>query len=216
MRTDIIILLLLIILLICVFKNDFINISGFTRINEPFFDEKTDLINAIAEKLTISTRRIIDLEYSFVPEGSKNLVVRFGILPKNNNLEPNESTVEELQATINHLFDTNTFIINYRDELISLKSNSTLSFNSSKTNTNNNNNEQFNDIVNDVKPKEEFSDYYCDINPTFDNTTLLKAKNIVDFTYKSFPSDDSLTRFIEVENVDGKMKYFNTPRKCKN
>ena len=70
-------------------------------------------------------------------------------------------------VTINHLFDTNTFIINYRDELISLKSNSTLSLNLA---TNTNNNEQFNDIVNDVKPKEEFSDYYCDVNPNFDNT----------------------------------------------
>ena len=208
MRTDLIVLILLIILLICIFKNDFINISGFTRINEPFYDEKNDLINAISEKLTISTRRIIDLEYSFVPEGSKNLVVRFAILPKNS-LEPNEPTVEELQGTINHLFDTNTFIINYRDELISLESNSTVSFRNSS-------NEQFNDLANDVKPKEEFGDYYCDVNPNFDNTTLLKAKKIVDSTYKSFSSDDSLTRFIELENIDGKMKYFNTPRSCEN
>ena len=211
MRIDLIILILLIILLICVFKNDFVNISGLTRINEPFYDEKSDLINAISDKLTISSRRLVNLEYSFVPEGSKNLVVRFGILPKNS-LEPNEPTIEELQGVINHLFDTNTFIINYRDELIKLESNSNVSFNTNS----NDKNEQFNDIVNDVKPKEEFTDYYCDINPNFDNTTLLKAKNIVDSTYRSFPSDDSLTRFIELEDINGKMKYFNTPRKCEN
>ena len=231
MRTDLIVLILLIILLICLFKNDFINISGLTRINEPFYDEKSDLINAISDKLTISTRRIIDLEYSFVPEGSKNLVVRFAILPKNS-LEPNEPTIEELQGTINHLFETRTFIINYRDELISLESNSTVSYNTnsnsdpntnnsrnnsnSSNNNNNSNTETFNDLVNNVKPKEEFSDYHCDINPNFDNTSLLKAKNIVDSTYKNFPSDDSLTRFIEVESIDGRMKSFNTPRKCKN
>jgi hypothetical protein len=219
MRTDLIILALLIVLLICVYKNDFINISGLTRINEPFFDEKSDLINSISEKLTISTRRIIDLEHGFVPEGSKNLVVKFAILPKNS-LELNEPTVEELQGTINHLFETNTFIINYRDELISLDSNSSVSFNSNSSGNSsgnaNGNTEPFNNLGNNVKPKEEFSNYHCNVNPNFDNTSLLKAKNIVDSTYRNFPLNEALTRFIEVENIGGKMKYFNTPRSCNN
>jgi len=210
MSTSLIIVILLIILLICLFKNDFINISGLTITNESFYDEKSDLINSISEKLSISTRRIIDLEYSFVPEGSKNLVVRFSILPKNS-LELNEPTVNELQGTINHLFETKTFIINYRDELISLESNSSVSFNS-----NSNANEQFNNLGNTVKPKEEFNNYHCDVNPKFDNTSLLKAKNIVESTYRNFPLDQSLTRFIEVENIDGNMKYVNTPINCNN
>ena len=44
-------------------------------------------------------------------------------------LEINEPTIEELQGIINHLFETNTFVINYNDELISLESNSRVSFN---------------------------------------------------------------------------------------
>ena len=222
MNTSLIILVLLIILLVCTYRNDFINISGLSRINEPFFDEKSELINSISDKLSISTRRIVDLEYGFIPEGSKNLVVRFSILPKNS-LEFNEPSVDELQGTINHLFETNTFIINYQDELISLESNSSVSFdipNNNSGNGNNNSNgnssESFNNIVNKVKPKEEFSNYQCDINPNFDNTNLLKAKQIVESTYRNVPLDESLTRFIEVENINGRIKSFNTPRTCNN
>ena len=217
MRTSLIILILLIILLICTYRNDFINISGLTRTNEPFYDEKSDLINSLSEKLSISTRRIVDLEYGFIPEGSKNLVVRFSILPKNS-LELNEPSVEELQGTINHLFETNNFIINYRDELITLESNSNVSFNSNNSNENNNSNssESFNNTMNNVKPKEEFNNYQCDVDPKFDNINLLKAKKIVESTYRNFPLDESLTRFIEVENKDGRLQSFNTPRTCNN
>jgi hypothetical protein len=208
MRTSLIILILLIILLICTYRNDFINISGLSRINEPFFDEKSDLINSLSEKLSISTRRIVDLEYGFIPEGSKNLVVRFSILPKHSS-EPNEPSVEELQGTINHLFETNNFIINYRDELITLESNSNVSFNS-------NSSDSFNNTMNNVKPKEEFNNYQCDVDPKFDNINLLKAKKIVESTYRNFPLDESLTRFIEIENKDGRIKSFNTPTTCNN
>ena len=40
MRTDLIVLILIILLIICMFKNDLVNISGLTRINEPFLMKK--------------------------------------------------------------------------------------------------------------------------------------------------------------------------------
>lgn len=216
MRVDLIIVILLIILIICVFKNDFINISGISKTNEPFFDEKTEIINSISEKLNISERRIIDLEYGFIPEGSDNLVVKFSILPKNS-LEMNEPTINELQATINHLFETNTFIIKLNNKLIKLESNSGVSFTNNTDSFNNTSNYNSNSSdSSNVKPTEEFGNYYCDVDPTFDNISILKAKNIVESVYRNFPHDDSLTRFIELENKNGKIRYLNSPRTCMN
>ena len=169
MRSDLIILVLIIICIIIVYKNNLLDLIGISKTNEPFFDEKTELINAIADKLHISSRRIVNLEYSFYPEGSNNLIVRFGILAKNN-FEINELNNKELLETINHLFETNTFIINYQDELIKLNKNSVV-------NEDSNINDSFtNTMVNSVKPSENFDKYQCDIDPQFDNVNLLRVK----------------------------------------
>jgi len=206
MRTDLIIVILLILVVLCAFKDDLINITRITKTNEPFFDEKSELINSISNKLNISNRRIVDFNYAFVPEGSKNLVVRFAILPKNN-FEINEPSVDELQSNINHLFETNTFIINFQDELLSLESNSSVSFD--------NNRESFkNSKANKVEPMQDLSEYHCNINPLFDNTNLLKAKSLVESKFKNFPSDNSLTKFIEIETKNGKLRSINTPLSC--
>lgn len=206
MRSDLIIVILLILIVLCTFKNDLINITGITKTNEPFFDEKSELIESVAKKLNISSRRIVDFQHAFVKEGNKNLVIRFAILPKNS-FEINEPSVDELQATINHLFETNTFIINYRDELFTIESNSNVSFDSKKENFNNNQ-------ANDVKPMQDLSEYHCNIDPKFDNINLLKAKSLVESKFRSFPVDNSLTRFIELETRNGKVKSINTPLRC--
>jgi hypothetical protein len=208
MRTDLIVVTLLILVVLCAFKNDLINMTGITKTNEPFFDEKSELISTIANKLNISDRRIVNFQYAFVPEGSKNLVVRFAILPKNN-FEINEPSIDELQATINHLFETNTFIINFQDELLTLKSNSSVSFDTKKESFNNSK-------ANKVEPMQDTAEYHCNINPTFDNTNLLKAKSLVESKFRSIPVDNSLTRFIEIETKNGKLKSINTPLSCNN
>ena len=123
MRIDLITLLIIVIYLIIIFKDDLIPLLGIEKINEPFFDERSELIDAIANKLQISSRRIVNLIYGFYPEGSKNLGVRFGILPKNN-FEINEPDNDEMLEIINYLFETNTFTINYNNELILLNNNS--------------------------------------------------------------------------------------------
>lgn len=206
MRSDLIIVILIILIVLCTFKNDLINITGITKTNEPFFDEKSELIESVAKKLNISTRRIVDFQHTFINEGNKNLVIRFAILPKNS-FEINEPSVDELQATISHLFETNTFIINYKDELFTIESNSNVSFDSKKENFNNNQ-------ANDVKPMQDLSEYHCNIDPKFDNINLLKAKSLVESKFRSFPLDNSLTRFIELETRNGKVKSVNTPLRC--
>ena len=207
MRSDLIILVLIIICIIIVYKNNLLDLIGISKTNEPFFDEKTELINAIADKLHISNRRIVNLEYSFYPEGSNNLIVRFGILAKNN-FEINELNNKELLETINHLFETNTFIINYQDELIKLNKNSVV-------NEDSNINDSFtNTMVNSVKPSENFDKYQCNIDPQFDNVNLLRVKNMVDFKYRNVPHDESLTKFIKLKNENGKLKSIDSLTTC--
>ena len=60
MRSDLIIVLIIICIII-VYKNNLLDLIGISKTNEPFFDEKTELINAIADKLHISSRRIVNL-----------------------------------------------------------------------------------------------------------------------------------------------------------
>ena len=52
------------------------------------------------------------------------------------------------------------------------------------------------------------------IDPKFDNINLLKAKSLVESKFRSFPVDNSLTRFIELETRNGKVKSINTPLTC--
>ena len=120
------------------------------------------MIQALADKLLISPNRIINFRYTGDLETNK-LTVNFGINSRNIK-EVNEPSNSELLETINHLFDTNTFAIIYQDRIINLSSNgrvSSHSGNSSNTNSSTHNNKDGFQSVNNVKPRVNFEQYYC-------------------------------------------------------
>lgn len=213
MDNQTLIYIILILVIICLFKNDLINILNIKKSNEPFFDIRSELIQGIADKLLISSRRIINFNYT--GDISKNqLSVSFGIDGRNA-LEVDEPTNSELLETINYLFDTNTFAVIYQDKIINLSSNSQVNFDSRNNNQlGNNNSKNNNQSGNNVKPREDFEQYYCNVNNKFDNTNLLRVKNLVDAKYRNFPYDESLTKFISVDNSNGKLVATNTPSSC--
>lgn len=209
MNRQTIIYLLLILIIICVYKNDLINLLNIKKSNEPFFDVRSELIQALADKLLISPNRILNFRYTGDLETNK-LTVNFGINSRNIK-EVNEPSNSELLETINHLFDTNTFAIIYQERIINLSSNGTVSSHSDSSAHNNKDGFQ---SVNNVKPREDFEQYYCNVDTRFDNTNLLKTKNLVDAGYRNFPYDDSLTRFISIDTENGKMQAINNPSSC--
>ena len=106
---------------------------------------------------------------------------------------------------------------NIKDRIINLSSNGTVSSHSDSsahTNSSAHNNKDGFQSVNNVKPRENFEQYYCNVDTRFDNTNLLKTKNLVDAGYRNFPYDDSLTRFISIDTENGKMQAINTPSSC--
>jgi hypothetical protein len=207
MDTQTLLYIILIIIIICLFKNDFISLLNINQSKEPFFDVRSELIQAVSEKLLISPRRIINFRYTG-NLAENQLSVDFGISARNS-LEISEASNSELLDTINHLFDTNMFAIVYQDRIINLSSNGQV-----RENFNDNQKNATHQSSNNVKPKENFEQYYCNINNKFDNTNLLRVKHLIDAEYRNAPYDESLTRFISLDTENGKMKALNTTTSC--
>jgi len=211
MDTQTLVCTLLIMAILCVFRNDILSVLNMNQSTEPFFDVRSELIQAIADKLLISPRRI--LNFTHTGDVSKNkLNVGFGIGPRTS-LESYEPSNSELLDTISHLFDTNMFVIVYQDKIINLSSNNQIG-SKNKGSSNPFTNTDTNTNINNVKPKEKFEQYYCNVDTKFDNTNLLRVKNMVDAGYRNFPYDESLTNFIELDSKNGKMNAINSLSSC--